>query len=90
MQGSAWADCVACGGKVPFIGRHKRWAKKEYNGVFAFADGSRLEGRFRGLCPIRGVLTDASGRRWCVAYKGDAWLALDLEAIKKEEVLSLP
>ncbi len=43
---------------------------------------------FRGLCPQRGVLTDADGRRWRVTYSGDAWLAEDMPHVTKEEVLA--
>ena len=39
----------------------------------------------RGLCPQRGVLTDADGRRWRVAYSGDAWLAADMPPVTCEE-----
>jgi hypothetical protein len=68
----------------PFAGTEALWAEAEYDGAFAFADGSRFEGLFRGLCPLRGFLTDARGRRWRVGYSGDAWLAAGLQPVTKE------
>ena len=72
--------------QAPFRGRDPLWAEAEYDGVFAFADGSRLEARFRGLCPLQGVLTDPQGRRWRVAYTGHDWLATDLRPVERHEV----
>ena len=60
------------------------WAEVEYEAVFVFADGRRLEGAFRGLCPQRGVLTHPDGRRCRVAYSGDAWLAADIQPATSE------
>ena len=66
------------------------WGEVDYDAAFAFDDGRRFEGRMRALCPLRGVLSDADGRRWRVVYSGDAWLAADLEPVDKEEVRRAP
>ncbi len=51
------------GRQRPFAGGDPQWAEAEYDGAFAFTDGSLLEGRFRGLCPLRGVLTAAPAQK---------------------------
>jgi hypothetical protein len=43
--------------------------------------GGEFAGRMRGLCPLRGVETDAAGRRRRVEYAGDVTLAEDPEPV---------
>ena len=80
---------VGWGMQAPFSGRDPLWAEAEYDGVFAWADGSRLAARFRGLCPLQGVVTDPHGRRWRVAYTGRDWLAPHLQPVARDEVRPL-
>ncbi len=58
-------------GEAAFDGADALWAKADREAAFALDDGRRLEGGFRGLCPQRGVLADADGRRWRIAYGGE-------------------
>ena len=44
----------------------------EWTGAATLADGTRFEGRLRGLRPVAGVVTDAAGARWDVTYGHDA------------------
>ena len=77
----------AWGGQAALSGTDPLWAEAEYEAEFEFADGRRFKGTFRGLCPQRGVLTHPDGRRFRVAYSGDAWLAADMQPVTSEVVL---
>ncbi len=77
--------------QAPFAGKDPLWACKEYEVVFAFRDGSRFVGIALGLCPRHDVLTDTRGRRWRIAYSGDALFTdEDLEPVSREEVSTHP
>ncbi len=72
-----------------FEGRDPLWAETEYDGEFVWGDGRRFEGLFRGFCPLRGVLTDGNGRRWRVAYSGEALLTEELVPVTTDEASPL-
>ena len=69
-----------------FEGTDPLWAEKDYDGEFAWDDKRRFVGLLRGFCPLRGVLTDGNGRRWRVAYSGEALVTEELLPVTSEEV----
>ncbi len=79
--------CVRAGGQgwqVALSSADALLAEVEYKAKFDFSDGRLFKGTFRGLCPQRGTLADRDGRRWRVAYSGDAWLAADMQPVTSE------
>ena len=84
MHGKGGVTAGSWGGQAALSGADALWAEAEYEAEFAFADGRRFEGAFRGLRPQCGVLTHPDGRRCCVAYSGDAWLAPDMQPVTSE------
>ena len=50
------------------------FGEAEWTGAVALEDKTQFEGSWRGLCPLRGVTTDAAGKRVAVTYAGQLTL----------------